>query len=281
MWLVATHLYVPLSLSLTWAMSSFPSFVASAPGGSLGLLARLHSNRMGWEPWARHCTWRESPGWSLTWSGRQVAYGGAVRWRGESFLSRALTKYLNGHYLCLASALSTHSPPPFACTPHYSHGCWLHYRCIVLNLGAPHWSMSKLHWWLCVSMAMALWVWTRWFGEEGSLEGGWSGGEFFLEFKTSREIFRHTHTHTHACKHLTTGLAHHCDGMSLHHCHFPGVHWRQWCSTTPFNRDFNFDLGHPLTVFSLADINSRVIWMDCRPLKKGWQLFHSNWHYGK
>lgn len=78
MWLVATHLYVPLSLSLAWAMSSFPSFVVSAPGGRLALPARLHSSWMGWEPWARHCTRRASPGWSLTWSGRQVAYGGAA-----------------------------------------------------------------------------------------------------------------------------------------------------------------------------------------------------------
>jgi len=76
MWLLATHLYVPLSLSLTWAMSILPSFVVSAPGGRLSPSPRLHSNRMGWEPWARHWTCSASPAWSLTWSGRQVAYGG-------------------------------------------------------------------------------------------------------------------------------------------------------------------------------------------------------------
>lgn len=76
MWLVATHLYVPLSLSLAWAMSSFPSFVVCAPAGRLALPTRLHSNRIGWEPWARHCRRRASPGWSLAWSGRLVAYGG-------------------------------------------------------------------------------------------------------------------------------------------------------------------------------------------------------------
>lgn len=42
---------------------------------------------------------------------------------------------------------------------------------------------------------------------------------------------------------------------------------------TPFNRDLNFDLCHPLTVFSLADINSGVIWMDCRPLKRDRSYF--------
>lgn len=80
MWLVATHLYVPLSPTLTWAISSLPSLVISAPAGMFALPTRLHVNWMGWVPWARHCTRRVSPGWSLTWSGRQVAYGGAA-WR--------------------------------------------------------------------------------------------------------------------------------------------------------------------------------------------------------
>lgn len=100
MWLVATHLYDPVSLNLTRAISSFPSFVVSAPAGRLALPTRLHTKWMGWEPWARHCRRSESPGWSLTWSGRQVAYGGAIWRRRPLLLTCAVTKDMDGQYLC-------------------------------------------------------------------------------------------------------------------------------------------------------------------------------------
>ena len=45
MWLVATHLYVPLSLSFTWALRSFPSLVVSVPAGRFPLPTRVHTNR--------------------------------------------------------------------------------------------------------------------------------------------------------------------------------------------------------------------------------------------
>lgn len=73
MWLEATHLYVPLSLVLTWAIISFPARVVSVPAGRPVWPTRLHSNVIGWLPWARHCRLRESPGRSFTWSGREVA----------------------------------------------------------------------------------------------------------------------------------------------------------------------------------------------------------------
>lgn len=69
-------------------------------------------------------------------------------------------------------------------------------------------------------------------------------------------------------RHLTAGLTLHGDCVPLHCCDFCGAHWSHRCPKLPLDNDFNFGLCHPLSVRSQADINSRVFWTHCRPLRK-------------
>lgn len=69
-------------------------------------------------------------------------------------------------------------------------------------------------------------------------------------------------------EHLTAGLAHHGDGVSLHHRHVCGADRSHRRSRPPLHKDLNFDLCYSFTVFCLADVNPRVFWMDHGPLRK-------------
>lgn len=77
-------------------------------------------------------------------------------------------------------------------------------------------------------------------------------------------------------EHLTAGLAHHGNGVSLHHRHVCGADRSHRRSRTSLHKELNLDLCYSFTVFSLADVNPRVFWMDRRPLRKDghWCLLH-------
>lgn len=162
--------------------------------------------------------------------------------------------------LCPSCELPTYSPPPSVCTPHWSHECWWHYRCIVPSLVAPHRSVSVHHRPPRVSRALVLWVLTRWWQEEGNLD------KVRNQVKRERVKWKQKWQHIYRC--LTSSLALYCDCVPLHYCHFCSAHWSHWCSWPRLDSNINFSLSHPLIVLSLTDINSRVFWADCSPLKR-------------